>query len=97
MNIDTKTKILYDTLKAEGEGARHRAWPELLCEMALEEKYEKPTRNYGAICRRYDGHRYGEWYRCLAFITFGYGNYSNNDRRRNGLPARRKSRSWRND
>jgi len=90
MIIDVETKALYETLKETSTHARGTYWPTFLCEMAIEEKYEKPTRNYRAWCARYRGQDYGEWYRCLAFITYGYGNYSNNDRRRNGLPARRK-------
>jgi hypothetical protein len=35
---------------------------------------------------------YGEWYRCLAYMRFGYGNLSNNDRTRRGLKTIRKRR-----
>lgn len=33
---------------------------------------------------------YGELYRIIAFLLYGYGNWSNNDRRRKGLAPIRK-------
>lgn len=92
MIIDVKTKLLYNSLKEKAKDVKYVAWPEILCELEIDGYYDGATLNYRKRYEDYKGTTYGEWYRCLAFITYGYGNYSNNDRRRSGLPARRKSR-----
>ena len=90
--MDKQTQALYTKLKEAGKDVPTTAWPELKTDLAVEGPlfkfyYEEDFREtYFA----YAPGRYAEWYRCFAYVLYGFGNWSNNDRRRAGLPALRK-------
>jgi hypothetical protein len=92
--MDKQTKALYEKLKEDGKDVGSTAWPELKTDLILDGPrfrfyYEE---DYRETYFAYAPGRYAEWYRCLSYVLYGYGNWSNNDRRRAGLPALRKSK-----
>lgn len=49
---------------------------------------KESVRNFRTVSNSYqNADCYKELYRILAFAIYGYGNWSNNDRRQKGLPA----------
>lgn len=90
--MDKRTAELYADLKEAGKNERSTSWPEIKTDLALtgplfKRDYE---RDYREVYFGYAPGNYAEWYRCLAYVLYGYGNWSNNDRRRSGLKPLRK-------
>ncbi|MBO0602716.1 hypothetical protein I2483_13695 [Sporosarcina sp. E16_3] len=86
--IDARTLAYYEDLTARQAKLPYSSWPQFKAEMFID------GNDFGSkpyIHRGYSG-LYGEWYRCLAYMYYGYGNTSNNDRRRHGLPAIRRTK-----
>lgn len=60
----------------------------------------RPGEDLRTLYLRHKGGSYvaelhGEWVRVIAYEHYGYGNWSNNDRRQRGLPALRKRKGRR--
>ncbi len=92
--IEDKTRHYYDELTERSEKMRYKTWPQIKANNYARygAKYIVGTsQNYVVLVAAYRG-IYSEWYRCLAYMQYGYGNLSNNDRSRNGLKPIRNRR-----
>lgn len=96
--MDKQTKELYDAWKERNKEEHGIPWPKVQIDMYDEHPWSFVRKShskhggYHAIYRAYTEQaggysEYAEAYKILAFTIFGYGNWSNNDRRRQGLPA----------
>lgn len=87
--IDARTRAYYEELTVRQAKLRHSSFPQMLAKFYVRRGIfigwrPKVSSGHGGL--------YGEWYRCLAYLMYGYGNISNNDRRRSGLKPVRKYR-----
>lgn len=92
--MDAQTRKYFDDLTERSTKKRYVAWPQILAEGYAEiglDGIVGTHQNYVVLVASYKG-IYSEWYRCLAYMQFGYGNLSNNDRTRHGLKPLRKRR-----
>ncbi len=89
--VDDKTMELYRKLKTRERRGPGIPLPEVLCDSIIEDGFWDEELWSDGIKTEVHGksNLYGEWFRCYGYMVFGYGNLSNNDRRRNGLPAKR--------
>lgn len=87
--IDARTRAYYDELTTRQAKLRSTPYPQMLAKF-----YVRHGNSIGWRPKVSTGHGglYGEWYRCLAYLLYGYGNLTNNDRRRSGLKPVRKYR-----
>lgn len=88
--MDERTRELYNELKANKIRDCHTFAEHLLDEVVKNGAQFKFLfrKDYRKLYHSYNGES-AEWYRCLAFTLYGYGNWSNNDRRMKGLGALR--------
>lgn len=86
--IDARTRAYYEELTARQAKTKFTPYPKMLVD------YHAMHGQHLWRPKISTGHSglYGEWYRCLAYLLYGYGNISNNDRRRSGLKPARKYR-----
>jgi len=90
--MDAQTRKYYDELTERQSKLRWGCLPQLDAKLHVVHGMDfVAERNYVKLVVRYKG-IYGEWYRCLAYMKFGFGNLSNNDRARHGLKPIRKRR-----
>lgn len=88
--LDERTRSYYEDLCSRSNKPTVY-FPQMMADHYVNHGIKPLTDEIKRKIFRYDG-LYSEWYRCLAYMVYGYGNLSNNDRRRNGLPAVRKRR-----
>lgn len=86
--MDEKTKAYYEDIQSRSPN-NSIALPQMMVEYYLKFSEYPFKDDIKSKALSYDG-TYGEWYQCLAYMIYGYGNLSNNDRRRNGLNSIRK-------
>lgn len=95
--IDSRSLDLYYQLSNLKESSLY--YPQMLCEFVYKgngikintnSKLDQPKHLYYSCKAKHPV--YADWYKCLGYMMFGYGNLSNNDRRRKGLPSVRKKR-----
>lgn len=96
--MDPKTyELFYELVTREDEYGGMIPWPLLQIEKVLTNDGERMDvdRMYGREVKSkyfgYGGNRslYAELYRVLGYVIYGYGNLSNNDRKRNGERTKR--------
>jgi hypothetical protein len=95
--MDAKTRELYAAAIKRSESDPGIPYPQLLLELNVLRGFLYTflyQKDYRQLYRDYAHNpAYADWYRIIAYTLYGYGNWSNNDRRRNGLPARRSLKS----
>lgn len=94
--MDVNTRNFYEELTARQAQLRWSCFPQWTADFtALHGVNFATNSNYVNLVNSYEG-MYSEWYRCIAYMRFGYGNLSNNDRARHGLKPIRKRRKGAN-
>lgn len=90
--MDDKTFELYLEWYEKYKKEHSALWPigkvEFFCRYSMMNREELYDRDYRKVYRRYKEQgsiAYAEAYKVLAFTLYGFGNWSNSDRRRHGL------------